>query len=110
MDGVTILAVSQIMTDLNIALFVVGLTVAITLLVTIPVTFVADERGLSIALFFLMIICALAAYHGWTAPRETVVKAVLSQDVSWRELAERYEVLSVDGQILKMRKRQNETD
>ena len=109
MDGVTILAVSQSMTDLNIALFVVGLTVAITLLITIPVTFVADERGLSAVFCCLMILCAYAAYHGWTAPRVTTVKAVLSQDVSWHELAEHYEVLSVEGQILEMRERQNET-
>lgn len=110
MDGVTILAVSQSMTDLNLALFVVGLTVAITLLITIPVTFVADERGLSAVFCCLMILCAYAAYHGWTAPRVTTVKAVLSQDVSWHELAEHYEVLSVEGQILEMRERQNETD
>ena len=110
MDGVTILAVSQSMTDLNIALFVVGLTVAITLLITIPVTFVADERGLSAVFCCLMILCAYAAYHGWTAPRVTTVKAVLSQDVSWHELAEHYEVLSVEGQILEMRERHNETD
>lgn len=110
MDGVTILAVSQSMTDLNIGLFVVGLTVAITLLITIPVTLVADERGVSAVFGCLMILCACAAYHGWTAPRETVVKAVLSQDVSWHELTERYEVLSVEGQILEMRERKNETD
>ena len=108
MDGVTILAVSQSMTDLNIALFVVGLTVAITLLITIPVTFVADERGLSAVFCCLMILCAYAAYRGWTAPRVTTVKAVLSQDVSWHELAEHYEVLSVEGQILEMRERNNE--
>lgn len=107
MDGVTILAVSQRMTDLNIALFVVGLTVAITLLVSIPITFVADERGLSAVFCCLMIVCAYAAYHGWTAPRVTTVKAVLSQDVSWHELAEHYEVLSVEGQILEMRERKN---
>lgn len=110
MDGVTILAVSQSMTDLNLALCTVGLTVAITLLVSIPVTFVADERGLSAVFCCLMILCAYAAYHGWTAPRVTTVKAVLSQDVSWHELAEHYEVLSVEGQILEMRERQNETD
>lgn len=108
MDGVTILAVSQSMTDLNIALFTVGLTVAITLLITIPVTFVADERGLSAVFCCLMILCAYAAYRGWTAPRVTTVKAILSQDVSWHELAERYEVLSVEGQILEMRERNNE--
>lgn len=108
MDGVTILAVNQRMTDLNTAMFVVGLSVAITLLVAIPATFVADERGLSAVFCCLMLVCAYAAYRGWTAPRETVVKAVLSQDVSWHELAEHYEVLSVEGQILEMRERNNE--
>lgn len=108
MDGVTILAVSQKMTYLNTALFSVGLTLAITLPIIAIAAFMVDERGLSIALCFLMIVCAYAAYHGWTAPRETVVKAVLSQDVSWHELAEHYEVLSVEGQILEMRERNNE--
>lgn len=108
MNGVTILAVSQRMTDLNIALFAVGLTVAITLLVSIPVTFMSDERKLSAVFCCLMILCAYAAYHGWTAPRVTTVKAILSQDVDWSELAEHYEVLSVEGQILEMRERNNE--
>lgn len=110
MDGVTILAVSQRMTDLNTALFSVGLTLAITFPIMAIVAYLELERKRESAVFCcLMIVCAYAAYHGWTAPRETVVKAVLSQDVSWHELAEHYEVLSVEGQILEMRERQNET-
>ena len=109
MDGVTILAVSQNMTDLNTALFCMGLPAAILLLSLIPVTFMSDERKLSAVFCCLTIVCAYAAYRGWTAPRETVVKAILSQDVDWSELAEHYEVLSVEGQILEMRERHNET-
>lgn len=108
MDGVTILAVSQKMTDLNSALFSVGLTLALTFPIMIIVAYLECRQRASAVFCCLMILCAYAAYHGWTAPRVTVVKAVLSQDVSWHELAEHYEVLSVEGQILEMRERNDE--
>lgn len=108
MDGVTILAVNQKMTDLNTALFSVGLTLAVVFPIMAIYAYLEVGQKTSAVFCCLMILCAYAAYHGWTAPRETVVKAVLSQDVSWHELAERYEVLNVEGQILEMRERQNE--
>ena len=110
MDGVTILAVNQSMTDLNIALFAISLSLTIVLPIAVIYTFLDDEKGVSAVCCCLLILCVYAAYHAWTAPRETVIKAVLSQDVSWPELAEQYEVLSVEGQILEMRERKNETD
>ena len=110
MDGVTILAVSQRMTTLNAALFGVGVAVAFTIAFAVLALFLADEPVLASLFSAALLLCVHFAYIAWDEPRVTVVKAILSQDVDWNELAERYEVLSVEGQIFEMRERQNETD
>ena len=103
MDGVTILAVSQRMTTLNVSVFVAGVTVAIVIAFAVIALFLADEPVLASLFFVALLFAVYMACFAWNEPRVTVVKAILSQDVDWSELAERYEVLSVEGQMLEMR-------
>ena len=103
MDGVTILAVSHQMTALSQALFVLGVAVGLTAGVCAFGLLILGEWRIGSYICILTVLCALAAYQGWTLPRDRIVKAVLSPGVDFGKLAERYDVVRVEGQFFELR-------
>lgn len=104
MDGVTILRTYQTISDgFGVLLFflelaIIGCGVVIT-------AWLANEDRVRAAICVALITILLGTIAIVFWPRVNRYEVLLQDGVSWREFTDHYEVLSVDGNILRVRDR-----
>lgn len=109
MDGVTILNTYMAWTTLDtVYLLIWGFVIIVISIFLVLYGPASENSTISILLGVVGACVFMLLFHYY--PKTKHIQATLDQSVSWAELAERYEVIRVDGRIITMIEREKGND
>ena len=84
-----------------------GIVLGVALIILLISKLMLDEKWTRIAslLLVLILLCVTAFYIGYTRPREKIIMACVNGPISIERISGVYDILEIDGKMMKLRER-----